>query len=80
MLLHALPEPILANVDKSPSTLYNFASAKTRHAYPAADDANPAAVGKLFSEQIWIFQSNMSTYKSPSLCALLFTKSYIWIV
>ena len=26
--------------------------AKTRQAYPAADEARPAAVGKLFSEQM----------------------------
>lgn len=50
-----------------------------RHAYPAADDASPAAVGKLFSEQTWIFQftmswicarskSSSSTSPSPSLC------------
>lgn len=34
------------------SILYNFARAKARHAYPAALEAKPDPVGKLFSEQI----------------------------
>lgn len=42
--------------DISPSISNNVAKAVTRQAYPAAEEANPAAVGKLFSEQIVIFQ------------------------
>ena len=37
--------------------LYSLQSADTRQAYPAAELARPAAVGKLFSEQMWTLHS-----------------------
>eukprot|EP01139_Manchomonas_bermudensis_P019483 Amastigsp_a676841_52.p3 type:complete len:258 gc:universal Amastigsp_a676841_52:1017-244(-) len=46
---HAEPEPMRAIVESSPCTAYICASANASVAYPAADDARPAAVGKLFS-------------------------------
>jgi hypothetical protein len=52
MLRQALPEPNLAMSDTSSEILYNFDRENTRQASPAADEARPAAVGKLFSEQM----------------------------
>ena len=34
-----------------------------KQAYPAAEEARPAAVGKLFSEQIWTCQDNISSIR-----------------
>jgi hypothetical protein len=48
----AEPEPRLANPEMSPSSWKSLARAATRQANPAAELARPAAVGKLFSEQI----------------------------
>ena len=68
---HAEPEPLLARADMSPSSSNNLwakikssleyclsylAKAATRQANPAAELAKPAAVGKLFSEQIWTWK------------------------
>ena len=39
-----------------------------RQASPAADDASPAAVGKLFSEQMWTLQSSHPPSPSPPAC------------
>lgn len=50
-LLQALPEPLLATEETSPGTPKSLAKVVTRQAYPAAEEASPAAVGKLFSEQ-----------------------------
>mmetsp|Transcript_3226 Transcript_3226/g.7882 ORF Transcript_3226/g.7882 Transcript_3226/m.7882 type:complete len:208 (-) Transcript_3226:183-806(-) len=50
------PDPTRAIDDSSVSaTPYTCASADTRQAYPAADDASPAAVGKLLAEHTRIF-------------------------
>lgn len=42
-----------------------------KHAYPAEDEASPAAVGKLFSEQMYIFHFNFSS----GILLLLLTKN-----
>ena len=51
---HAEPEPMRAMVESSPGkasfTAISCASAYVSAAYPAADDASPAAVGKLFAD------------------------------
>jgi hypothetical protein len=52
---HAEPEPCRAIRDSSvglAGSWYRLAMARTRAAKPAADEARPAAVGKLFSETI----------------------------
>ena len=50
--LQAEPDPLLARAEISPCMPYSLHRAATRQAYPAALLARPAAVGKLFSEQI----------------------------
>ena len=54
------------------STHHSPKSALPKHAYPAAEEARPAAVGKLFSEQMCTFQSNMAAGVTPSLVGELF--------
>jgi hypothetical protein len=48
--------------------LYNFAKAATRQARPAADDASPAPVGKVFTDDICTLywgQSSFFTITAP---------------
>lgn len=58
MDLQAEPEPCLAILDKSEietpnsSNLYNFDRVAIKADKPDAEEANPAAVGKLFSDAI----------------------------
>lgn len=47
-----------------------FAAVLPRQAYPAAEDANPAAVGKLLMEQMWTL--SLRILESPSLLLRLF--------
>lgn len=51
-------------VEISPFISYKVARVYTRQAYPAAEDAKPAAVGKLFTEQIEIFQFKQGKFGS----------------
>lgn len=63
--------------EMSPSTLYRVANAKTKQAYPAAEEARPAAVGKLFSEQMWMFQLSIS---EEDWCVFFFTDKNKYII
>lgn len=77
--LHAEPEPFRAifdNSDMSWGNSYNFAIAETNAAKPAADDAKPAAVGKLFSETMCNFIcDNLGVSGDCSIEARNFLKS-----
>ena len=77
--LHAEPEPLRAifdNSDMSWGNSYNFAIAETNAAKPAADDAKPAAVGKLFSETMCNFIcDNLGVSGDCSIEARNFLKS-----
>ena len=46
-----------------------------KQAYPAAEDASPAAVGKLFSEQMWTCKSLTVSLGSSFLVSRLRTEA-----
>lgn len=71
-LLDALPEPCLAIDEICPGysslTAKSLASEATKHANPAADDARPAPVGNVLTDEIWTLycgQSSLRTIISP---------------
>ena len=57
-------------VEQFARMVFFLSSFSPRHAYPAADEASPAAVGKLFSEQMWTFQERKSGDEEEEAVAL----------
>lgn len=56
------------------TTINNLNYMRHSQAYPAALDANPAAVGKLFSEQTWILYSKIDLFDFSCCFPLNFTR------